>query len=243
MSLNNYYPDTEERKRRDEGEKLEHTDRNLKEIKLDFSKDLNIIDGFVSGLDKSDRGVDFTDIGKFLSKLQELRSDLASCSDSIDFTRKLNSKIPGSLLIQDVLEIGSKIIRITYSKKVEDKINKFKLKLEKEDNEDKREIIESALNDFNDIKRIINNLNFDSFKKFIFGIEFLSKLDNKTWYIENKTNLDNLIIKYKENRNNEIDNMKGDIEEVDIRLFTIQSIELLRRYREVSDYLEEQISA
>ncbi len=243
MLLDDYYPDTEERKRRDDGEKLEETDRNLKEIKLDFSKDLNIIDEFIGGLDKSDRNIDFTDIGKFLSKLQELRSSLVSCSDSVDFTRKLDSKIPGSLLIRNVLEVGSKIIRITYSKKVDDKINKFKLKLDKEDNEDKREIIESALNDFYDIKRIINNLNFDSFKKFIFGIEFLSKLDNKTWYIENKVNLDNLIIRYKENRNKDIDNMKGDIEESDIRLFTIQSIELLRKYREISDYLEEQISA
>lgn len=243
MSLDNYYPNTEERKRRDEGEKLENTDRNLKEIKLDFSKDLNIIDDFVSGLDKSDRDVDFTDIGKFLSKLQELRGDLASCSDSVDFTRKLNSKIPGSLLIQDVLEIGSKIIRITYSKKIEDKINKLQLKLEKEDNLEKINKINNGIDRLDNILQYIDNLNFDSFKKFIFGIEFLSKLDNKAWYVENKTNLDNLIIKYKENRNNEIENMKGDIEEADIRLFTIQSIELLRNYREVSDFLEEQISA
>lgn len=243
MSLDNYYPNTEERKRRDEGEKLEDTDRNLKEIKLDFSKDLNIIDDFVSGLDKSDRDVDFTDIGKFLSKLQELRGDLASCSDSVDFTRKLNSKIPGSLLIQDVLEIGSKIIRITYSKKIEDKINKLQLKLEKEDNLEKINKINNGIDRLDNILQYIDNLNFDSFKKFIFGIEFLSKLDNKAWYVENKTNLDNLIIKYKENRNNEIENMKGDIEEADIRLFTIQSIELLRNYREVSDFLEEQISA
>lgn len=243
MSLDNYYPNTEERKRRDEGEKLEDTDRNLKEIKLDFSKDLNIIDDFVSGLDKSDRDVDFTDIGKFLSKLQELRGDLASCSDSVDFTRKLNSKIPGSLLIQDVLEIGSKIIRITYSKKIEDKINKLQLKLEKEDNLEKINKINNGIDRLDNILQYIDNLNFDSFKKFIFGIEFLSKLDNKAWYVENKTNLDNLIIKYKENRNNEIENMKGDIKEADIRLFTIQSIELLRNYREVSDFLEEQISA
>jgi len=243
MSLENYYPNTEERKRRDESEKLEDTDRNLKEIKTDFSKDLNIIDEFVGDLDKNDRDLDFTDIGKFLSKLQELRSDLSSCTDSAEFTRKLNNKIPGSLLIKDVLEIGSKIIRITYSKKIEDKIQKIELKLENEANTDKIDKINLGIDRLRNIKEIIDDFNFDSFKKFIYGIEFLSKLDNKAWYIENKTRLDNIIVKFKENRNTEIDDMRGNIEEGDIRLFNIQSIELLRKYREISDYLEEQISA
>ena len=243
MQLENYYPNTEERKRRDGGEFLKDIDRDIKKVKENFTKDLNIIDEFIDNLDKTDRDVDFTDIGKFLSKLQDLRSDLAGCSDSAEFTRKLNSNIPGSLLIKDVLDIGSKIIRITYSKKIEDKINKFQLKLGKENNGDKIENIEGVLDGLSDIKEIIERFNFDSFNKFIFGIEFLSKLDNKAWYIENKTVLDNIIIKFKENRNNEIENMKGNIEETDILLFKIKSIELLKKYREISDYLEEQISA
>jgi len=243
MQFENYYPSTEERKRRDKGEILEDTDRDIKNVKENFTKDLNIIDEFIDNLDKTNRDIDFTNIGKFLSKLQDLRSDLAGCGDSAEFTRKLDSNIPGSLLIKDVLDVGSKIIKITYSKKIEDKINKFQLKLEKENNIEKIDKINTGIDKLEDILKYINNLNFDSFKKFIFGIEFLTKLDNKAWYIENKTTLDGLIIKYKENRNKDINNMKGDIEEADVILFKIQSIELLKKYREISDYLEEQISA